>query len=297
MTKGVKITKGPDLETIVNQENSNLDSKGEEKVNKLDSALLNIPNSVDRPGGTRNKFFQKLIESDNIQIAKGYIRVSTEDQVDKHSLPAQEEKIKAHCQYKKLRLVQIYRDEGISGKNYNNRPSLLQMLKELSDHEKLVIPYISRLARNLRQLLEIIDFVHRRKSSIMFLDIDVDTGTANGKLMINIFGALAEHESEVISERVKTTMRNMKSKGTLRSKPRFGYRLVERKKEEGGNIIVEDEEEQGVIEYIRQLKSEKPHITLTEICEKLTAKSVTIRKCKKLYPTTISRIIKDNDIK
>ena len=92
--------------------------------------------------------------------AIGYIRVSTEEQVNGVSLEAQEAKICAWCTLHDAELVAVYRDEGISG--YKGRecrpgldPGLDTALKQVCKVKgSLVVYSLSRLARNTRETIE-----------------------------------------------------------------------------------------------------------------------------------------------
>ena len=60
------------------------------------------------------------------KTAVGYIRVSTISQAEKgQSLKTQQKAIENYCKKENLNLIEIYRDEGISGGSVDNRPALL----------------------------------------------------------------------------------------------------------------------------------------------------------------------------
>lgn len=78
----------------------------------------------------------------------GYIRVSTSTQVEKgHGIQTQENAITDFCKNNQLDLVQIYRDEGISGTVFN-RPALADVLGSLAEIKKIVVLNTSRLWRS-----------------------------------------------------------------------------------------------------------------------------------------------------
>lgn len=83
-----------------------------------------------------------------MENAIGYIRVSTTTQLEKgHGLKTQENAIVDYCEKNKLQLVNIYRDEGISG-TIVNRQGLTDLLGSLMEVKKVVVMNTSRLWRS-----------------------------------------------------------------------------------------------------------------------------------------------------
>ena len=66
------------------------------------------------------------------KIAGLYIRVSTEDQKrEGFSLPEQEKRLRAMCEYKGYEIYKVYEDAGISAKTGNKRPEFYRMLEDI----------------------------------------------------------------------------------------------------------------------------------------------------------------------
>jgi DNA invertase Pin-like site-specific DNA recombinase len=64
-----------------------------------------------------------------------------------------------------------------------------------------VVWKLDRLARSLKQLIETVEGLEQRKVGFRSLTEAIDTTTAGGRLVFQIFGALAEFERQVIRER------------------------------------------------------------------------------------------------
>jgi DNA invertase Pin-like site-specific DNA recombinase len=90
--------------------------------------------------------------------------------------------------------------EKASGKN-TDRPELKKMLSFLRNGDILFIESISRLARSVKDLLNIIEILKSKHVALVPLKENFDTATPQGKFMITIFGALAELERETTLQR------------------------------------------------------------------------------------------------
>ena len=90
--------------------------------------------------------------------------------------------------------------EKISGKNAD-RPELKKMLSFVRDGDTLYIESISRLARSVRDLLNIVEHLNSKNVGLISLKENFDTSTPQGKFMLTIFAALAELERETTLQR------------------------------------------------------------------------------------------------
>ena len=108
----------------------------------------------------------------------------------------------------------IYYDKA-SGKN-EERVGLENCLKSLRSGDTLVVWKLDRLGRNLKHLINIVQDLITRKVGLKVLTgqgANIDTTTANGKLIFGIFAALAEFERELISERTKAGLASARARG------------------------------------------------------------------------------------
>jgi DNA invertase Pin-like site-specific DNA recombinase len=119
----------------------------------------------------------------------GYARVSTHDQNLDSQLDALQ---KADCE-------QIFQEK-ITGK-IKDRPELISCLKALRKGDVLVVWKLDRLARSLKDLVEITTDLNQREIGFKSLTEAIDTTSATGRLVFHIFGALAEFEHSLIRER------------------------------------------------------------------------------------------------
>ena len=86
------------------------------------------------------------------KIAGLYIRVSTEDQArEGFSLPEQEKRLRAMCEYKNYEIYKVYKDAGISAKTGNKRPAFEELLQDIKDKKcnTIVVLKLDRLTRSV----------------------------------------------------------------------------------------------------------------------------------------------------
>ena len=136
--------------------------------------------------------------------AIGYVRVSTVMQANEGvSLDAQKAKIKAYCEFNDLELVEIVVDAGKSAKN-TDREGLQTCLEKLANGEatELVVFKLDRLSRKVLDVLNLINAIEACGGSLHSISEKLDTSSALGKFFVNMTAALAQLESNQISERV-----------------------------------------------------------------------------------------------
>lgn len=133
----------------------------------------------------------------------GYARVSTQDQNAELQTDALKQ---AGCQ-------EIF-IEKMTG-THRLRPELSSCLRTLRKGDTLVVWRMDRLARSLKDLVEIIEDLHKREVGFRSLTESIDTTSASGKLIFHIFGALAEFEHSLILERTKAGLASARARGRL----------------------------------------------------------------------------------
>ncbi|APX91767.1 DNA invertase [Halomonas sp. 1513] len=131
----------------------------------------------------------------------GYARVSTQDQSPQLQCDALEA---ADCE-------QIF-EERVTGTK-RERPELQACLRTLRDGDTLVVWKLDRLARSLKDLVELIHELNERGVGFRSLTEAIDTTSADGKLVFHIFGALAEFEHSLIRERTLAGLASARARG------------------------------------------------------------------------------------
>ena len=152
-----------------------------------------------------------------------YMRVSTEDQHNDN----QDLRIREVCEVRGWDIVRVYEDTESGGKR--SRPGLDAMLSEAKrgHFSGVVAVKVDRIARSLRDLLEISGSLGRYGVGLYFTDNDIDIDSSQGRLMFSILGAFAEYEREIIRDRTKAGLRRARRSGKKIGRPKIhGSKVV-----------------------------------------------------------------------
>ena len=138
----------------------------------------------------------------------GYARVSTQEQ-------------ETHAQTDALNAAgcDLIHTEKRSGGSLR-RPVLNSILRTIRPGDTLIVYKIDRIARSLRDLLEIIDTIQLAGANFRSLTEVIDTGTPAGRMVLQILGAFAEFEREMIRERTRVGMKAAMQRGVKAGRPR-----------------------------------------------------------------------------
>jgi len=136
-----------------------------------------------------------------------YVRVSSLDQ--------NEERQVQMAKANKAKKIFI---EKKSGKNMD-RPELKKLLGFVREGDTVMVESISRIARNVKDLLNIIDDIKAKEGEFVSLKENINTKTPTGKFMLTVFGALAELERDSIRERQAEGIAIAKKEGKYHGRP------------------------------------------------------------------------------
>jgi DNA invertase Pin-like site-specific DNA recombinase len=137
----------------------------------------------------------------------GYARVGTEDQ----NLDGQLDALKA------AGAERIFADK-ITG-TVRSRPELDRLLDQLRQGDVITVTKYDRLARSLRDLLDIVDTIQAQGAGFRSLAEDIDTTTPAGRLVFHVFASIAQFERERISERTKEGLEAARKRGRVGGRP------------------------------------------------------------------------------
>ena len=166
-------------------------------------------------------------------LAFAYVRASTQEEVRQGSNVRQKAIIREYAKSKGYEL-EFFEDRAKSGKNIQ-RPDFERMLKSLDAKPKVVIvAKIDRFARSLSDLLRMLEYLDQK--GIGFISVNdpgIDTTTPNGRLLLQILGAFAEFERNMINSRTKAGREQAMNRGVKFGRPALKTRngsFIDRRK-------------------------------------------------------------------
>lgn len=132
-----------------------------------------------------------------------YCRVSTEDQNAKH----QEEMCRTYCKNNNLEVYKVYSD--IYTGTELSRPSFNQLLEDMRSFKFkcILVTKLDRMGRSLQHLLSLFNEFNSKGVHFIATTQNIDTSSSAGKLQMQMIGAFAEYERNLISERTKEALK------------------------------------------------------------------------------------------
>lgn len=133
-------------------------------------------------------------------IAIGYVRVSTDRQAEQGvSLEAQEAKIRAMATVQGNELIEVIIDAGESAENLS-RPGLARLMQLVGAGavQAVIVAKLDRLTRSVKDLSALLELFEKKKVALVSVAESLDTGSAAGRLVITIMGAVSQWEREAI---------------------------------------------------------------------------------------------------
>lgn len=217
-----------------------------------------------------------MVES-NVINAGLYIRVSTERQAQEgYSVSAQKENLTNFAKQQGWNILDIYADEGISGKNIQDRPDVKRLINDIKNNkiDVVVLYKFDRLTRDMSDTEDVIKLIQEFGIQVYTISGGtVDVSTATGRFQLRISGAVAQLEREQTVERVKTAfIQKVKSgKSLCSSIVSYGY---DRPKHQEIQTI--NKKEARIVKRIFKMYTTGK--TFTEIAKLLNAEGVPTKK-------------------
>jgi DNA invertase Pin-like site-specific DNA recombinase len=143
------------------------------------------------------------------QVLIGYARTSTTDQ--KAGLEAQLRDLQA------AGCSKVFREE-LSAATDSKRPELERALEFVREGDVLVVSKLDRLARSVADLVAITGNLREKGVELRILNMNLDTSTPTGKLMLNLLGSIAEFERELMLERQREGIAKAKAEGKYKGR-------------------------------------------------------------------------------
>jgi site-specific DNA recombinase len=165
------------------------------------------------------------------KIAGLYIRASTEDQArEGFSLPEQEKRLRAMCEYKGYEIYKLYKDAGISAKDMN-RPAFEELLQDIREKKcnTIVVLKLDRLTRSVYDMEFIMKFLEENDAYLDCANEEINTTNSSGKMVARLLTTVSQNEIERTSERTKFGLAGAIKEGHIPGKNPLGYKRADKK--------------------------------------------------------------------
>ena len=138
----------------------------------------------------------------------GYARVSTKDQV----LNLQMDALQTAGCHKIFYEV----DKGARA----DRPEWLKLLEEIQKGDTLIVWKLDRMGRSLHHLIKVVNDLIAKGVDIISIQDPLNTTSAQGRLIFNMFASLAEFEKDLIRERTMAGLKSARARGRMGGRPK-----------------------------------------------------------------------------
>ena len=135
-----------------------------------------------------------------------YLRVSTEDQArEGFSLPEQRERLESFCKFKGYEIIDYYEDAGISAKTGNHRPEFERLKNDIKAKKvnTIVALKLDRITRSIYDWENLMTFLDENNAYLDCVNDEINTTSANGKMISRLLMSVSQNEIERTSERTK----------------------------------------------------------------------------------------------
>ena len=221
----------------------------------------------------------------------GYVRVSTQEQVDSGlSIESQKSRIIEFCKYKGMNLVETFLDTNVSASiPLSERPEgskLLDLTKK--GNCGVVAVRLDRLFRDAYDCLGVTKTWDKKNVSLFLLDLGIDTSTAMGRAFLTNAATYAELERNLISERTKEALREVKKQGGSIGRASYGWKRSEEHDENGRKKVVVDTDELNIVVECKALR--KSGYTFKSIAEKFNLEGRKTKRGGAWHASTVRNI-------
>lgn len=145
----------------------------------------------------------------------GYARVSTADQNLERQID----------QLNNCRCERIFQEKITGAKK--DRPELMKLLDMLREGDIIIVTELTRLSRSVKDLFELIEIIHQKKSNIVSLKEPwLDTTTPQGKLLFTIFAGISQFDRDLIRERTIEGLSSARARGRNGGRPKIAAKNI-----------------------------------------------------------------------
>ena len=215
----------------------------------------------------------------------GYVRVSSLVQKEKgNSIPNQIEKIESYCKLNGYELVDILKDDGISGMSKSKRKDYLKLIDIMEDRniDGVVVNDLSRIGRKMSDVVEFVDLVKKKQIEFHSIKEGINNVSNVGGLIINILSSINQFEVEMLRSRISEVKQYKKSKDLVYGNLIYG-------KSKDGNRLIDNIDELKTIKYMKYLR--KKGYSYFKISDRLNKRNIKSKNGNQWYGSGVRNIL------
>lgn len=191
-----------------------------------------------------------------------YERVSTEEQALRgFSIETQIDNLAEYSQKNQMKIVDHYTDEGVSGgKAAFKRPEMARLLEDVKAGkiDMILFTKLDRWFRNVKEYFKVQEILDAHKVEWKAIHEDYDTTTANGRMAITIFLAIAQNEREKTAERIKVVFEHKRKNKEVAFGGKHAPWGYKKERDENGvlRLVKDPEKEQACQDFWDMMRKE-----------------------------------------
>jgi site-specific DNA recombinase len=215
----------------------------------------------------------------------GYVRVSSNiSKLKGNSINNQISKVNDFCGLNDYELVDVLKDEGLSGMEYSKRDGYLELIERCKTEniDGVVVYCLSRLGRRMKDIIDVMELFNSNDIEFYSVKENINNKDIMGKLMMNILMSFNEFEVDNIRERIIDVKRNNKENGLVYGKLMYG-------KDKDGKLLVDNISELKVVTYMKSLRSKG--WSYFRISDRLNEKGIKTKTKGKWYGMSVSNVL------
>jgi site-specific DNA recombinase len=164
----------------------------------------------------------------------GYVRVSTEEQMERFGPALQESAIRSFCESQSLPPPTIFHDVVSGASDFHERPGFSAMMREVGEGSTIVVYKLDRIARRAVLVHGFVERVLKLGAGFRSVTEPFSTDNAAGRLLLDLLAVFAGFERDLFRERSKAGKREAVRKGRWwGGVPPLGYRVA------NGRLVVD----------------------------------------------------------
>ena len=147
------------------------------------------------------------------------------------SLPEQKERLETFCKFKGYEIVDYYEDAGISAKTGNHRPDFERLKNDIKAKKinTIVALKLDRITRSIYDWENLMTFLYENNAYLDCVNDEINTTSANGKMISRLLMSVSQNEIERTSERTKVGLAGAIKQGHIPHVAPLGYKHEDKK--------------------------------------------------------------------